>query len=222
MEDKGVVDTLRDSFMDLINGAVEYIPRILAALIIFIIGLIVAGAICRLVKRLLGLVESNKVVKDFAEKLNLKVVSISGLVATFARWAVLLIFISAAVDSLGVQVLTDTFNSLIAFMPKIFAAAVVGGVSIIAGNIVKDLTATSLKHAGVKAASGLGQTAKIIVLVFGFTLAAAQLGLDLTIINNNITVIVAGVMLAFGIAFGFGGKDVAGKILEEQYKNFKK
>ncbi len=222
MNDQSVVDTLRDSMLDLVNGAVEFVPKILAALLIFIIGLIVAGAISRLVKKALGFVESNKTVNNMAEKLGLKVVTISGILGTFVRWAVLLIFISAAIDVLGVAVLSDTFNSLIAFLPKIFAAALIGGLAYVAANVVHDVTATALKEAGVKAGKGIAGLAKIVVMVFGVTLAAAQLGLDLTIINNNITVIVAGVMLAFGIAFGFGGRDVAAKILEEQYKNFKK
>jgi len=222
MNSGNIVDTIQDSFLDLVDGAVDYVPNILAALALFVIGLILAGVISTLVGRLVTAIEKNKTVLSTAKRFNLKIIGVSDITALVTRWAILLIFINAAVDALGVTVLTDTFDKIIGFLPNIFAAVLIAAVSLIIGNVVKDIVQESAKKARIKANGFLGSASRVAILVFGLPLAAAQLGLDLTILNNNITVIVAGVMLAFGIAFGFGGKETAAKIVDDVYKNWKK
>ncbi len=222
MEDQSVLETIEDSFLDLVDSAVEYAPRVLAALLLLLVGFIVARFVSKWLGKAVDYIEDDKRVMNTADALGVNVLKISDVVALVTRWAVLLIFVSAAVDALGVDVLTDTFNSVLGYVPNVFAAAVIAGVAVLVGNVVKDIVATSAEKAGVKSASFLGSAARVAVLIFGVPLAAAQLGLDLTIINNNITVIVAGIMLALALAFGLGGRDVAGKILEDQYKNWKK
>lgn len=222
MDDRSILETIGDSFKDLLESAVEYTPRILAAIFLLIVGYIVARIISKLVGRLIGAIEDNKTVKNVAKKLDIKVVNISDLVALLTKWAVLLIFLIAAVDALGIAVLTDTFNDILAFLPNIFAAALILGVSILMGNVVFNIVQESAKKAKIKAHAFLAGASRVAVLVFGIPLALTQLGLDLTIINNNITVVVAGIMLTIAVAFGFGGKDTAGKIVDDIYKNWKK
>lgn len=222
MDDRSILETIGDSFRNLLESAVEYTPRILAALLLLIIGFIVARIISKLMGRFINAIEENATVKNVAKKLDITVVNISDLVAMLTRWAVLLIFVIAAIDALGVAVLTDTFNEILAFLPNIFAAALILAVSILMGNVVFNIVRESAKKAKIKSHAFLAGAARVAVLVFGIPLALAQLGLDLTIINNNITVVVAGIMLALAVAFGLGAKDTAGKIVDDIYKNWKK
>lgn len=222
MDNRSILETIGDSFRNLLESAVEYTPRILAALLLLIVGYLVARVVSRVMGRFIDAIENNKMVKDVANRLDITVVNVSDLVAMLTRWAVLLIFVIAAIDALGVAVLTDTFNQILAFLPKIFAAAVILAVSVLMGNVVFDIVQESAKKAKIKFHSFLAGAARVMVLVFGIPLALAQLGLDLTIINNNITVVVAGVMLALAISFGLGGKETAGKIVNDIYKNWKK
>lgn len=222
MDSKGVIETIQDSFLGVVDKTVAYAPKVLVALLLVIVGVVVAGFVSNLLGRLIAFVENNDSVNKTAKKLNVKVVSVSDFVTLITKWTVLLIFINAAVDALGVSVLSDTFNKMLGFLPNIFAAAVIAAISIVAGNVIKDVVQVSAKQAGVKAHSFISSAARIAVLIFGLPLAAAQLGLDLTIINNNITVIVAGIMLALGLSFGLGGKETAGKIVDDFYKSWKK
>ena len=222
MDDRSITETIKDSFLDLVDSAVEYTPRILAALLLLLAGLIVSRWLSKLIGRAIDTIETDKRVLSFAKRLNINVVNLSDIAALVTRWAILLIFVSAAVDALGVSVLTETFDELVDFVPNIFAAALIAGLAFIVGNVVKDVSDVAAKNAGIKAHNFISSSARVAVLVFGLPLAVAQLGLDLTVINNNLTVIVAGVMLAFALAFGLGGRDVAAKILEEQHRNWKK
>lgn len=219
MNEPNFINTIKDSFYDLADQAIAFIPKLVVALLLLLVGLIVAGAVAKLVNKIVNYVETHKVTKTAMDKLGVSIISLSDIAAVFARWSILLIFIGAAVEVLELQVLTDTFDSLIAYIPNIFAFAVVAGLTVIAANVLQDIVTQSASKAKVSSYRMIGTATKWAVLVFGITLAAAQLGLDLTIINNNLTVIVGGIMLAFAIAFGLGGRDTAGKIVSDMYKN---
>lgn len=221
-QDKSLIETLEDSFLDLADGAVEFLPKLLVALLLLLVGIIVAGIISKLVGRLVDYVENSKPVTKTLKEVGIKSVDIDGVVSIFVKWAIILIFLSASVDVLGLDALTDTFDALVAFTPNIFAAAVIAALAFVASNALRDMVDATAKSAKISVHNFLASATKVVVLVFGLPLAVAQLGLDLTIINNNITVVVAGLMLAFGLAFGLGGREAAGKIVDDLYKNWKK
>lgn len=222
MDDRNFVDTITDSYYDLVDGAVEFAPKILVAILLVIIGLILAKLVSKLVGKAVNFLENSKPVKAGLKELGVKDLDIDGIVAMFTRWVIMIIFLSAAVDALGLQVLTDTFDSIIAFVPNILAAVVVAGLSFFAANTIRDVVQESAKKAHISSANFLAQASRFAILVFGLPLAVAQLGLDLSLLTNNLTVIMGGIMLALGLAFGLGGKDTAGKIVDEAYKNWKK
>lgn len=217
MEDNNLVDTLENSLLDLVDGFVDYAPRILVALLLVFLGMMLARFVSKWVAKGVDMLENSAAAKKATKSMGVKNMNVDGIVKVFTYWAVLLIFSSAAVDTLGLAVLTDTFNSLISFIPSILAAALIAALSFVAANAIQDVVSVSAKQTGIKVHGLLAKAAKTVVLVFGLTLAAAQLGLDLTIINNNITVVVAGIMLAFGLAFGLGGRSVAEKMLNNLY-----
>ncbi|MCA9332728.1 hypothetical protein KDA00_02540 [Candidatus Saccharibacteria bacterium] len=222
MGNSDFVQTIQDSFLDVVDGTVEFLPRLLVALLLLIVGFILAKYISHWLGKALGYLENSKPVKNTTSSLGVKEIDVSGIITIFVRWAVLLIFIAAAVDVLGLAVLTDTFNAILGFIPNILAAIVVAALSFVAANALYEVVSVSAKKSNIKAYKFLANAAKVIVLVFGLPLAAAQLGLDLTILTNNITVVVAGIMLAFGLSFGLGGKETAGKIVSDLYKNWNK
>jgi len=218
MEEQNFVDTLKESWYDLVDGFVEYAPRILVALLLIVVGMLLARFISKWFAKFVDVLENSAPVKKTTKSIGIRKLDIDGIVRIFTYWAILLVFFSAAVDVLGLRVLTDTFNALIGFVPSILAAALIAALSFVAASALYDVVLESAKKTGIKAYNFLAVATRIVVLVFGLTLAAAQLGLDLAVITNNITVVVAGIMLAFGIAFGLGGKNVAEKWLNDLYE----
>ncbi|PID99421.1 hypothetical protein CSA80_01520 [Candidatus Saccharibacteria bacterium] len=222
MSNIGVWDTIKDANLNLVEDAVHFVPKLLIAVVLVLVGMLVARLISKLVGKVVDMIENSRPVRMALDKTGSRPIDIDSIVALFTKWAVLIIFLSAAVDVLGLAVLTKTFDSLVSFVPNILAAAVVAGLTFIASNVIYDLVNQSAQKASVKAHKTLANLARVVVMVFGFPLAAAQLGMDLTLITNNLTVIVAGIVLAFSLAFGLGGREVAGKILDDAYKNWKK
>lgn len=222
MDDKGFVDKIQDSFSDLISRGVDFLPKLAAALLLIFVGVMVAKFASKLVGKGIDFIEKSSWFQKSLKKTGLNVVSVSSITSMLARWTILIIFLSAAVDVLELTVLTDTFQSILAFIPNIFAAALIAGLSIFAGNIVYDIVHETAKNAKVGSYKALAMASKVIILVFGIPLAASQLELDLSIITDNLTIVMAGFMLALGLAFGLGGRDTAGKIVDDLYKKMKK
>jgi len=221
MEDKSLVEELQDSFADLLDRGVDFLPKVLAAALLLVVGVLIAKLISNWVGKAFKYIETHPAYKSFLSKMGMSVMSVASIASLLVQWTILIVFISASVDVLELTVLTENFQAILDFAPNIFAAALIAGLAIIAGNVVHDIVFETAKNAKVSAYSALAVASKIVVLVFGIPLAASQLGLDLSIINNNLTVIVAGIMLGVGLAFGLGGKDAAGKIVDDLYSKMK-
>src|SRR5665811_1261738 len=172
MQNTNFVDTLQQSWYDLVDGFVEYAPRIIVALLLLGVGMLLAKFISKWAGKLVDMFEKSDLVTKTTNSMGIKKIDVDGIVRIFIYWAILLIFFSAAVDVLGLSVLTDTFNALIGFVPNILAAALIAALSFIAANALYDVVLVSTKETGIKAHNFLAVATKVVVLVFGLTLAA--------------------------------------------------
>lgn len=223
MDNDGVWDSIVSAFEDLIDQVIDAMPRIFAAVVVLLVGIIVAKLLAEITKRLLGWIEQNKYIQK-AEKTAGLSGSLAGLAGKFLYWVVFVIFFSAAVDVLELQSLSDTVDSIVSFAPNIFAAAFVFAIAYLGSVILRDLVRASLDEVKFPASRAIGIIVQVFILLFGVVTAVAQLGLDLTLLNNNITVVVAGLMLGVAAAFGFGGKKMAASYVTglANKKHFKK
>jgi len=221
VEDKSLAEEIQDSFVDLVDRGVDILPKLLAAALLLVIGILLAKLVSNWVGKGFKFVETHPSYRSFLSKIGMNVMNLNSIVALLTQWTILVIFISASVDVLELTVLTDTFQSIIDFVPNIFATALIAGLVLIAGNVIQDIVLEAGKNAKVHSYRALAMASKIVVYVFGVPLAASQLGLDLSVINNNLTVVVGGVMLALGLSFGLGGKEAAGKIVNNLYEKMK-
>ena len=214
------VDSISNPLVAYWNYFVAYLPQLVGAIVVLLVGLIVASVIAGVVGKLVSLGEENQQVKQFLGRWRIRL-SLSSFIGKFIWWAIFLVFISAAVEILKIDVLTNTINTLVGYLPQLLAAAVIATVVLFGARIVRTLVVSALDGVGFAQSGVVGTIVQVALLVFGFTLAAAQLGVDTALLTANITVVVAGIMLALALAFGLGGRDMAGRVLESAYKGSK-
>lgn len=212
MNDLSVWDSIVQAFEDLIDQVVAATPKILAAIAVMAIGVIVASILAKITRKLLGWVERNKFVRTAVAAAGLAG-NLSRLAGKFVYWAVFLIFLSAAITVLDLQSLSETVDKIVGFLPALFSAAFVFFLAYFGSVVLRDLVVSSLKEVRFAYHRVVGIVVQTFIIVFGVVTAAAQLGLDVTLVTNNITVIVAGFVLAFAIAFGLGGRSMAGSFV---------
>jgi hypothetical protein len=209
-----------DEFFTTVGG---FLPNILVAILLLVVGLLFAKLADALVRKLVGAIKvdkltNNKTVKksmgDTQTKFNL-----APIAGRIAFWVVLVIFLLTIAEVLGLNAMRDTIRNILNFLPRVIAAIIVITIAVAGARIVREVVAGALAKIGVDYAGVVAGVAYYVLIVFGAVLALDQLGFDTTIITNNVTVLVAGFSLAFALAFGLGGRDVAGQIVQNLYNN---
>lgn len=208
-----------DSLGELWSRFVGFLPTLLGALIVFIIGWIVALGIGRLVQRILELVRLNEPFEKIAglrstvERAGLAL-DIPKLIGGLVKWFLLIVALLATASILGLDEVAEFLNGIVGYMPNVVVAAVILVAGVMLGNFVGRVTKASIEAAGLPHGSGTSAIAKWAVVIFAFLAALVQLRVAETLVQTFFTAFAAMVAIAGGLAFGLGGKDLAARVLK--------
>ena len=194
---------------------ISAIPVILGALIVLVLGWIITGALGKVVARGLRAIKLEAMAERVGFTSLLRRAKIStdtaGLVAGVVKWYLRLIVILMAADTVHLTAVSTIVNLVLAFIPNLIVAMLIlGAFSWLASrarNLVTGALGSSMPNANT-----LGVLAYAAVLGFGVIAAATQIGVATSLIDILFTGIVAGLALAFGLAFGLGGREEAAQI----------
>lgn len=225
-EATSIADQFRDSANEFWTSVGGYIPNILGALLLLVLAVIVAKLAQSAVTKVLNMLGVNKLAKSEAISKSLKTADINvdfvEIISRIVFWVVIIIFALTISDVLGLTAMSDVINSLLGYLPSVLAAAIVLTVAVAGARLVRDVVTVALKRMRVDFAQAIGNITFYLIMIFGVLMAIDQLGFDTTVITANVTIIVSGFVLAFALAFGLGGRDLASRLLEEGYDNIRK
>ena len=194
-----------------------WLPRFVGFLVILMLGYIVAKFVGGLVVRAHPRAGLDQLIERGAGgRYVLSVIeSPSRLLGTLSFWAVFLGAVSIAVDVLGIKALEDLVHSVWAYIPNVLAALLIFIVaSLIAGAIVTLINRTM----GDTPTGGIVRTvAPVLVMAIAAFMILDQLKIATNIVVITYAAIVGAVALGMALAFGLGGRDVAGRLLENAY-----
>jgi Mechanosensitive ion channel, conserved TM helix len=207
------------SLQNLWYGVVNYLPNIVGAFVVLVIGLIVAAGLAALVEKILEGVRLD----TFLEKIGLKpIVERAGMKLRAAYffgqmvyWFVVVAFLVAIADSLQLYALSVFLNSVLAYLPNVIAAVLIMLAAFILAHFLRRVVTASVMSAKLHSGPFLGTVTWWVIAVFGFLTALSQLGIGAAIIQTIITGFIAMLALAGGLAFGLGGKDYAHHLLDK-------
>jgi hypothetical protein len=195
----------------------------LAALIVVLIGAIVAWAVKTVIVQGLGFIKLKKYTdavglgKIFTEK-----VEFATLLGDIAKWTVIIVFLIPALDILKIAQIDTVLQSILAYVPSVVVAVVF----IMFGAVIADLVARIVRSTattiGTKNADLLSDLAKWAIIVFVILGALQQLNILPQLISTLTIGVVAFFVIAGGVAFGLGGRDAAAGLLVNISKRFPK
>ena len=203
-----------------------FLPELIGAIIIFVAGWIVARLIRLAVERLLKLVRFDKAtektgVQEFLKKGDVEKAP-SEIIGTLAYWFIMILVIIAALDALGLPIVSDLLNSIFLYIPNVVAAIIVLILGFLVGNLLSAVVRTAASNAGLKNAEGLGTIALYAIVFFSAAIAMIQLGIGEEIITAAFGIAFGAAALALAIAFGLGGREVAAEYLKRLLEERKK
>jgi hypothetical protein len=211
-------DALKASLANALNTFLTAIPRIVGFALVLIIGWIISSLLARGVEALLHAVRFNDLARrsgfaDFVLKMGVRDDS-AGVIANIAKWFVRLITLVVAFDTLGLPAVSNVLQQLLLWLPNLIVALVVLVIGGLAANALSQLVRGSTAQAGFSNPEVLATVTKVAVWGFALVVAITQLGIATTLINTLVIGIIGGLSLAFGLAFGLGGRDRAAQLLD--------
>ncbi|MCX5635084.1 MAG: hypothetical protein NTW55_04490 [Planctomycetota bacterium] len=203
----------------MLTRIMAYLPVLLGALIILIVGWIVAKAIRRLVDWLLKTIRFDAMadkagISEILRKGDLKI-SAGEVVSSIVYWLIIIMVLVMTVDALGLPKSSDMLESLFAYVPKVIAALLVLIVAMFLASFVSGIVRTAAGNANLPKPEILAGISRWAIIIFAVTISLEQLGIAPLLVTATFNIILGGVVLALALAFGLGGKDAAAKYLEE-------
>ncbi len=198
-----------------------FIPNLFVALILVLLGFVVAKLLDTLLSKLLGKLGLDRLMAGTGlTKMLGRVgiqVPVSALIGKIVYWFVLLIFLVSAAESLGLQRVSGTLDVLALYLPKVFGAALVLMAGVLLAQLVSGLVRGAAEGVGLDYAQGLGRIAQGLVIIISISVAIGQLEVKTELLNNVIAIVLISVGLAVALALGLGSREIAGQILAGIY-----
>jgi len=198
---------------------IEFLPNLIAAILVLIIGLFLADFLGRFVSKVLTRLYVDRVVektglKKNLEKLGFKI-TISRALGLLVVWFLYAVVLIGTAEILQLNQISQFLQAVVLYIPNVIVAVVILVVGIVVSNFISIAVKEASLAAKLTAADLLSTLAKWAILVFSFMAALIQLKVAPELIQILFTGVVLMVALAGGIAFGLGGKDKAKELLDK-------
>lgn len=198
---------------------VNFVPKLLAVIVILFFGWIIAKLVRTAVKRILELVKFD----NFAEKSGLEAfmnsgdvnVTLSGIISQVVYWLVIIMFIITGANMLGLTEVAQLLHNLAAYLPRIILAILVMIFGTLLARFINRLVFAWLHSIKFERALLVSTSVEYGIQILALFIALEQLGIGVQLINSLFVIVFGAIFLALALAFGLGGRDRAAKVIEE-------
>ena len=193
-------------------------PKIIGAILILLVGWIIAKLIKKAIVKILQIIKLNTLsekvgIEKFLKEGGLKKTAVD-LIGSLFYWIIMLTVILAVLNSLQLNSAKELFNSIILFIPNIIVSLIILLFGLYAAKFISSVLSSSLKNMKDEAAGLIEKIAYYAIVIFTVFLVLGQLKIAQSIITNAFILAFGGICLAFGLAFGLGGKESAAEVLK--------
>ncbi len=213
------ISIVQSTFQELWFQVIGFLPELLGAIVVFLIGLVIAWALRVVVEKVVMALRIDDLmiklkVKDLFKKAGLSL-HVGRLLGWIVKWFIVVVFLIAAADILGWSQITAFLNDVVAYIPNALVAVVILLVGIVLGSFVFEVVEKAVKASKMGGERLLAGIAKWAIFLFSFIAALQQLGIASALLQTITTGLVAMIAIAGGLAFGLGGQEHAKKFLSK-------
>lgn len=219
-------DVVVVSLQNLWSGFVDFIPSLVGAVVVFVIGWILAMALGRVAARLLKALQVDKIFDQLGVMRAVHKAGIdwefSGFIGWLVKWFLLIAFFLAAADILGLSAVAGFLGAVLGYIPNILVAALILLIAALLAEFLDKLVKASMQAADFMAPNLVGLVIRWSIWIFAFVAVLDQLGVATTIVNTFFMGLVAMLAVGGGLALGLGGQGVAKEWIEKISKELNK
>ena len=211
---------MTESLQNVWLGVANFIPTLLVAIIIVIVGWIVGSLLFKLVEKIVGFAKVDGALRaagfeGVMEKAGFKLNS-GYFLGKLVEWFFIVVFLVTALDVLGLKEVTTFLSGVVlTFLPNVIVAVLMILIAAVVAESMEKIVVGSAKAAGMKSVNFAGRVTRWAIWIFAILAAVMQVGIAVPFIQTLFTGIVIAVALALGLAFGLGGQDAAARFIEK-------
>lgn len=207
--------------MELLSNFTKAAPRVFAALVIAILGYIVAKIVAGSIKKVLLKINIDKIGEklneiDIVSKSNLNI-KISSLISKVVYYFFLLFFMVAAADALAMPAVSSLVTGIFNLVPHIIVAGIILIVGVLVADALRGIAQTSLESLGIPSARMISSLIFYFLFINIIILALSQAKVNTEFLSQNIHLLIGGLILAFAIGYGLASKSSMSNFLASYY-----
>ena len=206
---QGAVDPIWAAWGDIVRS----FPSIIGALLILLIGIVIAKTVEQLLGKGLKRIGLDKLSDQIQLTSTLARGGIrqklSEIIGALTYWVIMLAFITAGLNALNLPVAAELVQKVVLFLPKVVEALFILILGVFAAAFLSTTVKEAANNAGILQSNLLGQFVQTAVVIVATVEAMKQVGIQF--VDQVFLLFFASIALAAGIAFGLGCKDVAGR-----------
>jgi len=206
---------------NLLLGFVDAVPKVFGALMIALLGYIIAKVISKVIKTILSKSGVDRLADyinqiDIVRQANIELVP-SGLLSKVSYYLILIIFFVAATDVLDMPAVSDLMTDILNYVPFILSAGIVLAIGTFLADYIQQIVRSACEALGVPSAKIISMFAFWFVFLTALVSALSQAQIDTSFITSNLSIIVAGGVGAFAIGYGLASKSTMANFLASFY-----
>lgn len=218
-------DVLSMSFQNLFYGLVAFIPNLVVAVVIFVIGWLIGAGLARLVAQVVASIRVDQALRAAGVERVLDragfTLNSGAFLGFLVKWFFIIVFLVASLDVLGLTQVTAFLSGVVlGYLPQVIVAVLILLVAAVIAEAAQRVVTGAARAAQIRAAALLGTIARLAIWVFAILAALDRLGIS-PLIQTLFTGVVVALSLAFGLAFGLGGQAAAARYIEKLQNEIK-
>ena len=214
------VEGLQQSFTNLLQSTINFIPNFLFAIIIFVIGWFIGALLGLIIAQAIRAIKVDQALKSAGIE---EVVQRAGynldsgaFLGALVKWFIIVVFLMASLQVMGLTAVTLFLNQIVvSFLPAVIVAVLILLVAAVIAEVVQGLVVGAARAAGIHSAGLAGQVARWSIWGFAIIVALSQVGIAAVYLQTLFTGLVVALSLAFGLSFGLGGQEAASRMIEK-------
>ncbi len=219
----GLISSFSSAYQVVVTRILLYLPNLIAGILVFWLGLILANWIYKLTKKSLAVIKFEKLVESsgFSKFLAQSEIQtkVEEIIALIVKWSVIIIVLITTLNILGLTSLSLVLERALAYVPNVISASLVLAVGLILAGVVESLLKGVLVPLDVKTGRLTAKVGSYLIAVLAVMAALQELGIAQDLIRAIYFGFILSLSLAFGLAVGLGSKDLIKKVLEKWYSD---
>ncbi len=218
-------DALGSAYLEVGPAFAQFGLRLLFSIIIFIAGWAAGTLIGRVIEKIFQTAKIDSALQQIGLERALKRggfnLNSGAFVGGIIKWFIIILFLLAIFNVLGLPAVTAFLQAIvIQYLPQVIIAILILLVSVVVAEALQKVVVGAAAAANVRQARMLGRVTKWAIVIFAILAALVQLGIAASLVETLFMGVVVALALAFGLSFGLGGRDAAGRIVDGVLKDF--